>query len=335
MNTRFRSGLFLIAIAASQGAFADGTQEKAASSRDRDDAQLLMYTSRRDGVVQIVLVKEDGTEVKRLTSSNVHNTYPACSPDGKRIVFSSRDSFGPGLFLIDSDGQNLQHFTHGNDSGAAWSPDGKHIVYTHQLGRFKTRLLKIGLDDSAELAPNSDAAALTTVVHVVKELTDGSNYDADAAWSPDGKRIAFASNRSGSWRLYVMDADGRNVFDRSKTDNPGGNAYPAWSPDGKRIAFTEQVDDGTRQIFVMDAVGTNKVQLTKEGDFNCYAAWSPDGKKIAYMSFEKRHSKGNLAIMNPDGTDQKVIVRDQGAGHNGRPAWHPKRKLRLKRIHAA
>jgi TolB protein len=82
--------------------------------------------------------------------------------------------------------------------------------------------------------------------------------------------------------------------------------------------------DRTRQIFVIDVDGKNKKQLTKDGNFNCYAAWSPDGKKIAYMSFATRTSKGSLAIMNADGTDQKIICPDQGAHHNGRPAWKPK-----------
>jgi TolB protein len=319
---KYRVYLFsCIVVAATSCLFASESEKKAA---DGNDSQVIMYTSRRDGVVQIVLVKDDGTEVKRLTHNKAHNTYPAWSPDGTRIVFTSRDSMGSGLFLIDADGENLQHFTHGNDNSATWSPDGKYIVYSRFVARGKTKLLKIGLNDSSEADAGADAQATTTTVHVVKELTDGSHWDADPAWSPDGKRIAFASDRSGSWRLYVMDADGRNAFDRSQTDNSGGNVYPAWSPDGRQIAYTESVRDGTRQIFVIDSIGRNKKQLTKEGDFNCYAAWSPDGKKIAYMSFETRQSKGNLSVMNPDGSDQKVIVRDAGAGHNGRPAWKPK-----------
>src|SRR4029079_9928064 len=143
-------------------------------------------------------------------------------------------------------------------------------------------------------------------------------------WSPDGKTIAFDSNRSGSWRLYLMDPDGRNVRDLSQVDNPGANMYPTWSPDGKHIAYTNSADDGSRQIFVIDVDGKNTKQLTKDGNFNCYAAWSPDGKQIAYMSFESVKSKGSLALMNPDGSEKKIICRDQGVGHNGRPAWKPK-----------
>src|SRR5205085_3410173 len=135
----------------------------------------------------------------------------------------------------------------------------------------------------------SDYAQPTADVHYVKEMTDGTAYDADPAWSPDGKTIAFASARLGNgFRLFLMNADGANVRDLSQSDNPGGNVFPSWSPDGKRIAFTDWADeDSTRQIFIIDANGQNKKQLTTKGNFNCYAAWSPDGKKIAYMSYPK------------------------------------------------
>ena len=68
----------------------------------------------------------------------------------------------------------------------------------------------------------------------------------DAAWSPDGKRIAFASVRSGGgFRLYVMDADGKNVAQLSaRPMNTNGNVYPAWSPDGQKIAFGDLVGRG-------------------------------------------------------------------------------------------
>ena len=81
--------------------------------------------------------------------------------------------------------------------------------------------------------------------------------DTDPAWSPDGTRIAFGSNRDGDRDIYVMDADGGNV--QQLTDDPESDRDPAWSPDGTRIAFTRNGD-----IYVMDADGGN-VQLLTDG----------------------------------------------------------------------
>jgi TolB protein len=271
----------------------------------------------RDNDPELVLVRDDGIEMKRLTKKKGRDVYAAWSPDGTKIVFSTTDEDGRGLFVMDSTGGNVRRLTNGNDEGAAWSPDGKTIVYTHYLQRYVTQILAIRLDDSTASKPAADGKP-------AQKLTDGTVFEADAAWSPDGKTIAFASARSGNWRLCLMDPDGKNVRDISQTDNPFGNIYPAWSPDGKRIVYSEGAQDDTLQVFMIDADGKNKKQLTKDGVFNTYTAWSPDGKKLAYMSYSKAGAKGSLMLMNPDGSEQKAICRDQGAGHNGRPAWRPK-----------
>jgi TolB protein len=297
--------------------------KKSATNIDTNLSQSIVFTSLRNRHLQLVLLDSNGVDAKELTSTPVNSTYPAWSPDGKQIVFASQDGLGRGLFVIAADGKNVRRLTHGTDTGAAWSPDGTKITYTHYLQSTKTRLMAIELDDPA--APRqTNGTGLPTTVSIVSALTDGSAFDADAAWSPDGKTIAFGSDRKGVFRLYLMNPDGTNVRDLSQWDNPGGNVYPAWSPDGKRIAYTEQVPDGTRQIFVIHIDGKSKAQLTSAGDFNSYAAWSKDGKKIAYMTYPKPNMKGSLAIMNPDGSGQQIILRDQGGRHNGRPAWNPK-----------
>ncbi len=274
--------------------------------------------------MKLVLVREDGTEVKTLTENISRDIYAAWSPNGKNIVFSSTDMNGAGLFVINSDGENVKRLTRGPDTEAAWSPDGKTIVFTRNLQPGLAQLFTIHVDGTEATKPRADGADAPAANHPVTKLSTGTAWDANAAWSPDGKTIAFDSNRSGSWRLYLMDADGSNVRDLSQADNPGANMYPAWSPDGKRIAYTNSVDDGSRQIFVLDVDGKNKTQLTKTGIFNCYVAWSPDGKKLAYMSFPVAGSKGSLTLMNPDGSQQTIICPDQGVGHNGRPAWKPR-----------
>src|SRR4051812_45172103 len=236
MNTVQRSCfLLLIAVLAARRVAADERDGKAAQPADEKESQLLVCTLLHGGHPQLALVKEDGTVVKQLTDNKYRNRYAAWSPDGKWIAFGTSDKSGPGLFVLDAEGKKFKRLTYGNDEGAAWSPNGKTIVFTHFLqsidadryGGQVTRLVAIQFDDALRRPTSEDSELENEDARA--NLTEGKAYEGDAAWSPDGKTIAFASTRSGNWRLYLMDPSGNNVRDLSKTDNPGGNSYPAWS----------------------------------------------------------------------------------------------------------
>ena len=90
-----------------------------------------------------------------------------------------------------------------------------------------------------------------TVRHLPKRLTDNNAWDIHPAWSPDGTRIAFATDRDGideNFEIYVMDADGSNQT--RLTNNDAVDLLPAWSPDGTRIVFTSE-RDGNFEIYVI------------------------------------------------------------------------------------
>ena len=85
----------------------------------------------------------------------------------------------------------------------------------------------------------------------------------DPCWSPDGKRIAFSSGRSGKgWRLYVIDADGGNVKEINDSTSYFGWMHNAWSPDGKKIAYAHTDDNGGVEIFVCDPDG-NHIEISQ------------------------------------------------------------------------
>ncbi len=103
-------------------------------------------------------------------------------------------------------------------------------------------------------------------------LTDIPTNDSDAAWSPDGRRIAFTSDRDGNAEIYVMNADGSGQT--RLTDNSAWDDAPQWSPDGKRIAF-ESDRDGDDEIYVMNADGSGQTNLTNNSAYDAGPHWSP------------------------------------------------------------
>ena len=145
----------------------------------------------------------------------------------------------------------------------------------------------------------------------------------DPTWSPDGRKILFASNRSGAgYRVYVMDVDGSNVSELTSNTNKKGHTFPAWSPDAKKIAWTDLAGQDL-EIFVADADGKNAKQLTMLGGINTYAAWSPDGKKLAFHHGQGKESDA-LYVMDTDGGNQRVLLNNEPKIGGGFPAWRPK-----------
>jgi Tol biopolymer transport system component len=129
-------------------------------------------------------------------------------------------------------------------------------------------------------------------------LTNSPKNEWQPAWSPDGSRIAFVSDKEGSNQIYVMEVDGSNVTRLTNT----GEDYnsPTWSPDGLKIAFV--TGDKwpafnvrmpmylSTDIYIMDCDGKNSINLTSQlatsGSINIYPAWSPDGKKLAFINMK-------------------------------------------------
>ena len=107
-------------------------------------------------------------------------------------------------------------------------------------------------------------------------LTNHPAEDRSPAWSPDGRQIAFNSNRDGNTEIYVMNADGTNPI--NLTNHPAEDRGPAWSPDGMQIAFStdrDRNDDGTKnaEIYVMNTDGTNLINLTNHPAVDRGPSW--------------------------------------------------------------
>jgi TolB protein len=162
----------------------------------------------------------------------------------------------------------------------------------------------------------------------IKQLTHAAGYNAEATITRDGKRVVFTSTRNGDLDIYTMDADGSNV--KQLTNELGYDGGPFWSYDGKKIVYRaehpqspEKVKDykelfsqglirpGNLEIWVMDADGSNKHQVTHNGAANFAPYFFPDGKHIIFASNLADSNKGrdfDLYVISEDGTGQERIT---------------------------
>jgi Tol biopolymer transport system component len=149
------------------------------------------------------------------------------------------------------------------------------------------------------------------------------NLSQGAAWSPDGRRIAFHRffYADDSCRIYVMDADGSDL--REIPTNAHCAASPAWSPDGHRIAFQREQSSPTyyRDIWVMDADGRHPTRLTTDPGDDLNPAWSPDGSKIAFEG--QRDDDRKIVATSADGSGDEIDLSGRSDVWDGHPAWSP------------
>lgn len=137
-------------------------------------------------------------------------------------------------------------------------------------------------------------------------LSDGP-ADAEPAWSPDGSRLAFTRDSSGSRDIYIMDADGSNLVRRT---SGGYHEAPSWSPDGARIVYSALVG-GSANVYVMSADddGTGATAVVGLPGWDSQAAWSPDGTRIAFVTDWIMYDfTSDVFTIAPDGTQQAQLT---------------------------
>lgn len=163
---------------------------------------------------------------------------------------------------------------------------------------------------------------LTSFANPITELDDlhGLQLPEDhPTLSPNGKQIAFVSNRGHAFNkeLYLMDVNGANV--RRLTDSPGLDTEPSWSPDGGRIAFSSE-HFGKLDICLLNLTNGAITRVTSNAAEDVEPAWSPDGTRLAFTRAFFEGVK-DIFTIKPDGTDERQITSAAGEDHDA--SWSP------------
>ncbi len=146
-------------------------------------------------------------------------------------------------------------------------------------------------------------------------LTKNKNDDRFATYSPDGKTILFESNRTGSWQVYRMDADGSDQQQLTRHDS--NNRRPSWHPEGEKIVF-ESDRSGKSELYLLDLISLNENRLSRidKGE-TMFASFSPDGEMIA-VSLVESEEKSNIVLMDLKGMIFKYLTSEN------RRSFYPK-----------
>ncbi|HUI89587.1 MAG TPA: DPP IV N-terminal domain-containing protein [Anaerolineales bacterium] len=152
-------------------------------------------------------------------------------------------------------------------------------------------------------------------------LTSGNWSDIDPAMSPDGKRIAFASNRDGHWNLYTLDFQSGNVVQLTHDNNY--NSAPTWSPDLAWLAY-ETFQNGNLQIALLSLTDAEQkpIILTSESSMNDLPAWAPNGRQIAFISNRSGDDDVWLADLDKTGPDRYTDISQTPQAAETHPVWN-------------
>ena len=322
----------------------------------------------------IWVMKPDGSQVRPLIKLD-NASEPAWSPDGARIAFdgwaaldgSPVSNPASNIWTMSSNGSRGKPLTKltaefANSYLPIWSPDGNQIAFVSSRA--------LDGSDAANLAPGHSthnvitlSGGATSNIWIVnsdgagaRPLTRLTAYGADSfgmRWSPDGKKIAFASRRAldgsdtantkDSANIWVVNSDGSGARPLTKLQF-ASSLNLAWSRDGSKIVFvSDRALDGSdasnrqksaQNIWVMNSDGSGAMPLTQlilAVGMTQNPVWSPTGTRIAFSSMraldgsDDAGTNRNIWVINADGTGAKPLTRFTGAGaFSVAPAWSPR-----------
>ena len=243
-------------------------------------------------------MNSDETEQKKLTDLIVKYGKPVLSHSNMTVLFTHPVDHYVELYSISIDGSQLTLIDKSSRycGSPCWSPDDTKIVYTKNK------------NDSSD---DRNLILMDLLTKQTKTLT--STGDNIVPKISKNNTIVYCKRLDNQWDIYTMDINGNN--NKLIISNAG---KPVWSPDGRKIAYLSTIKNGSSQIFIANADGTNQKQLTSSysskvwpgwpPDGNYDPNWTPDGENIVYVS--AADGDPEIFIMNANGSRKKQLTNN-------------------------
>lgn len=221
-----------------------------------------------------------------------------------KIVFQSDRAGNNEIYIMNANGSEVKRLTfhESSDECPAFSPDGWQVAFV------------------SDRTGNREIFIMDLNSKNLQQITHNPDIDESPAWSLDGQKIYFHSRREGNEDIYVYTRTSQKT--KRLTFSKAREILPAISPDGKTLAISVKVLGW--QIYRMPANGGRQIQLTKISG-NCRPDFSFDGKKIAFVT-QRRDRKGDIFIMNSDGSEQNCLTFDS-LNYDYDPVFSPDDKM--------